>query len=638
MKQNSLLHAKQGIQVPANGASGLIQEFMSLDVSDSRSVKHHAYLLQKMAANKCFPSLEPLLPLILNLNGKPYTLENHFPFAPLFRLMMPKSQVWCTGRQVAKSTGLASHGVVVSNAIPFFKTLFVTPLFEQIRRFSNNYVRSFIDQSPIKSQWVGTETENNVLQRSFKNKSLMLFSYALLDADRCRGISADRVCIDECQDMDPDHIPIIQETMSFSSYAITHFTGTPKTMDNPLEGLYRRSSMGEWFIPCHSCRHWNIPALEHDLDAMIGPFTPHISERYPGTICAKCRKPISPRHGRWVHRNPDRRWLFAGYHVPQILLPLHFANAEKWHTLLMKREGFGNMTQAQFYNEVLGVSVDSGQKLITETELRGACQLPWANAREPDPKCFENLHNYKHKILAIDWGGGGEEGISFTVLAIIGFRHDGSIDVIWSKRLLIGSDHLAEAVECMKWAQKFDVDFVAHDYTGAGTVRETVMVQAGFNLDRVMALRLVRAASQDIMLFKPATPLNHRQHYSLDKTRSLLYTCQAIKLKMVRFFQYDWASQENPGLIADFLALVENKTESRLGGDIYTITRNVLLSDDFAQAVNIGCAAAWHVNQAWPNFAELAGLGNLARNAGIAQQTADWDDTDMDNRFFSRGY
>jgi hypothetical protein len=619
-------HANSALEMPSAGVQALIQELISINPTDAASVQARAVVLKELAQQHAFPSLEPILPMVLNLNGRPYSLQNHFPFAPLFRLLTPKNQVWCTGRQVSKSTSLAAHGVVVANSIPFFKTLFITPLYEQIRRFSNNYVRPFIDQSPVKAQWSGTSTENSVLQRSFKNNSMMLFSFALLDSDRIRGVSADRVCIDEVQDMDPDHVPIIQETMSYSRWATSYYTGTPKTLDNLIYGLYKRSSQAEWFIPCHSCKHWNIPALEYDLDAMIGPYSDHISEKYPGTVCAKCQKPVSPRHGRWVHRYPERRWQFSGYHVPQMILPLHFSDPEKWSTLLLKREGFGNMTQAQFYNEVMGESVDTGQKLISETDLKAACLLDWENKKEPDPKCFTNLSHYKHRILAIDWGGGGEAGVSFTVLSVLGFRPDGTIDVLWAKRLLIGGDHLAEAVECMRWSNLFNCDFVAHDYTGAGTVRETVMVQAGFNLERVLALRLVRSASQDLMVYKPPTEINHRAHYSLDKTRSLLYTCQAIKLKQVRFFQYDWASQDSPGLISDFLALVEEKAESRLGGDIYTITRNTLLTDDFAQAVNLGCSALWHVNNAWPNFAEIAGVARLSERTVKAQTPVDDDD------------
>lgn len=624
------------LEIPTSGLQALINDLASIDATDHKAVNEHTKVLAELAKHNAFPSLAPLLPLVLNLNGKPYSIRDHFPFSPLFRTLTPKNQVWCTGRQVSKSTSLAAHGVVLANSVPFFKTLFVTPLYEQIRRFSNNYVRPFIDQSPIKAQWCGTSTENSVLQRSFKNNSMMLFSFALLDADRVRGVSADRVCIDEVQDMDPDHIPIIQETMSYSRYATGSFTGTPKTLDNIIYGLYKRSSQAEWFIKCTHCGHWNIPSRDHDLDAMIGPYNIHISEKYPGTVCAKCQQPVNPRDGRWVHRHPERRWQFAGYHVPQIILPLHFSDAEKWSTLLLKREGFGNMTQAQFYNEVMGESIDTGQKLISETELKAACVLDWENNKVPDQKCFENIDSYKHRILAIDWGGGGEAGISFTVLAVLGFRPDGSMDVLWAKRLLIGGDHLAEAVECMKWSQLFKCDFVAHDYTGAGTVRETVMVQAGFNLDRVMAMRLVRSAAQDLLVYKPPTAINHRAHYSLDKTRSLLYTCQAIKLKQIRFFQYDWTSQDSPGLISDFLALVENKADSRTGSDLYTITRNTLLTDDFAQAVNIGAAALWHVNDAWPNFAVLAGVMSMAQQQ-VAKEVVpddDWADDPISGRYF----
>lgn len=618
------------------GIQALINDLAAIDVTDHKAVNERTKVFAELAKQNAFPSLAPLLPLVLNLNGKPYSIKDHFPFSPLFRTLAPKNQVWCTGRQVSKSTSLAAQGVVLANSVPFFKTLFVTPLYEQIRRFSNNYVRPFIDQSPIKSQWCGTSTENSVLQRSFKNNSMMLFSFALLDADRVRGVSADRVCIDEVQDMDPDHIPIIQETMSYSRYATGSFTGTPKTLDNVIFGLYKRSSQAEWFIKCPHCSYWNITSRDHDLDAMIGPYNIHISEKYPGTVCAKCQKPINPRYGRWVHRSPERRWQFAGYHVPQIILPLHFSDPEKWSTLLLKREGFGNMTQAQFYNEVMGESIDTGQKLISETELKSACLLDWENAKTPDPKCLENLDHYKHRILAVDWGGGGEAGVSFTVLAVMGFRPDGSMDVLWAKRLLIGGDHLAEAVECMKWSQLFKCDFVAHDYTGAGTVRETVMVQAGFNLDRVMAMRLVRSAAQDLLVYKPPTPINHRAHYSLDKTRSLLYTCQAIKLKQIRFFHYDWTSQDSPGLISDFLALVENKADSRSGSDIYTITRNTLLTDDFAQAVNLGAAALWHINDAWPNFAALAGVMALAQQQVAKEivQDDDWADDPIGTRYF----
>lgn len=564
-------------------------------------------------------TLEPLLPLALTLNGEPYHLADHYPFSPIFRTTMPHRMLVKAGRQLSKSTSLASHGVLLSNCIPNFKTLYVTPLYEQIRRFSNNYVRPFIDHSPIKALWSGTGTENSVLQRSFKNSSMMIFSFALLDADRIRGVSADKVAIDEVQDMDPDHIDIIREALSHSKWNMMQFTGTPKSMDNAIESLWQKSSQAEWFIPCYRCNTWNIPSLEYHIEAMIGPSNDWISPKEPGIVCHKCRKPIDPRppHGRWVHKHRELRFKFAGYHVPQIILPLHCMRRDKWDELLSKQ---ANMAENVFYNEVLGESVDAGQKVISETELIRASRLPWENnPNQPAPEMLRLLRHYETLVMAIDWGGGGEDGVSFTVLTLLGLTPDKKIHVLWGKRLHAGSDHLKEAKEVIYWVTRFGPKLVVHDYTGAGTVRETVLVQAGYELDRVMPIQLQRAASGKLLRFVPATPLHDRNHYRLDKARSLLYTCQAIRTGLLQFFKYDSEDKDGPGLLKDFLALVEEKTETRLAGDVYVIKRNEHLPDDFAQAVNLGCVAIWHTYGCWPNFANAA---RIARISSATMQAA----------------
>lgn len=441
-----------------------------------------------------------------------------------------------------------------------------------------------------------------------------------------------------CQDMDPDHIPIMRECMSHSAYGIMQLTGTPKTLDNPLEGLWRRSSQAEWFIPCFSCGEWNIPSMEFHIDKMIGPAHDDISERCPGTICHKCKRPIFPRHGHWVHRYPQRRWKSSGYHVPQIIMPLHYGRRDKWSELLAKREGWANTSKSVFYNEVLGESIDAGQRLISETELRAAATLPWANnPNNPDPAMLKRLEHYPMRMMAVDWGGGGEDGVSFTVLALLGQTPTGQIDLLWGKRLVVSQEHLREAKEVLHWVKQFRCHLIAHDYTGAGVVRETVMVQAGFNLERVMPIQYVRAAASNLMRYVPPTPLHNRGHYRLDKTRSLLYMFQAIKLKLLRSFKYDYINDDNAGLLSDMLALVEEKAESRLAGDIYTITRNPMLTDDFAQAVNIGCAAIWHASNKWPNYAEAAAIGRVSDTQILAAGNSGygWDE-DRETSFFAQ--
>jgi hypothetical protein len=540
---------------------------------------------------------------------------------------------------LGKTTNNAADGLMLVNAIPDFKILYVCPLYEQIRRFSNNNVKPFIENSPIRSTWVGTGTEGSVLQRTFANRSSMLFTFAYLDAERVRGASADLVAIDEIQNMDPAHIPIIGEALSHSEYELLRATGTPKSYDNTCHRLWLRTSQAEWFIPCRrgGCGHWNISTVDFDLLQMIGPMTPHISDKYPAIVCSKCRSPINARHGHWVHRYPTRRFTSAGYHIPQIILPLHNEYANKWHHVLRKYQHGARTT---FFNEVLGEAVDAGQKLITQTDLQRASTLPWRNhVTQPSPACRANLRHYTHRILSVDWGGGGEDEISYTALAVLGIRPDGKIDVLWGKRLILSQEHLDEAKEIRHWMRYFSCQLVVHDYTGAGVVRETVLIQAGFEEHLTVPVRYVRTGYSDLMRKIPPSPICSRTIYHLDKARSLLYTTQAIKLGMIRFFEYEEAEDDNPTLVDDFLALVQEKNETRVAGDIYSIFSNKSRPDDFAQAVNIGCNACWFITGKFPDFAAAAAIGRVsaAQLQSAGSMDHGWKE-DREINDFLRGY
>ena len=559
------------------------------------------------------PTLTQALPLILNLKGSPYTLKDHAPFEELFRFKMPNTTTYKTGRQVGKTATQASSGITKSASIPNrwcvapYNTLYVTPLFEQIRRFSAMYVQPFINTSPVKRLWSDSTTVSSVLHKSFINGSQMLFSFALLDADRIRGVAADEVNIDEIQDMNRDHLPIIAETLSHSQWSIRKFTGTPKTLDNTLQGLWEESSQAEWFVPCFHCTSggkptWNIPTEEFHLLDMIGPWHPHISEKHPATICYKCRQPISPRFGRWLHRYDDRRWEHAGFHIPQIIMPLHFANPEKWSVLLAKQQGKGNTPTNVFFNEVLGESYDTSSKLVTLTELNKASCL-WPNT---DQAGRDHIGGYKMKVLGVDWGGGGESGVSFTCLSLVGMRFDGKLDCIWGKRLLTPHDHIREAKETLQYIMMLKPQIVAHDYTGAGTIRETLLVQAGVPRRVLMPCQMVRSAVAAPCYHVAPTDHHPRDHYRVDKSRSLLLTCACIKMGHLRFFQPDFISDSDRGLIRDFLALTEEKIQTQAAGEIYKIGRAEGFTDDFAQATNLACVALWHMQKSWPDLAQMA--------------------------------
>lgn len=523
------------------------------------------------------------------------------------------------------STSLAAQGIVFSNSIPFFSTLYVTPLFEMVRRFSHNYVRQFLEESPVRRLFLGKNTTNSVLQRTYRNGSSMYFSYAFLDAERTRGIPADKNVIDEIQDMNYDFLQIIHETLSGSPWGLRQYAGTPKSLDNSCEKLWTDSSQAEWMIQCQEagCGHWNVPASDWDLLDMIGPWRRDITDKSPGVVCSQCvtptghRKPLNPRLGRWVHRYPERRWTFAGYHVPQIIMPMHYGSQEKWDTLLGKQAGRNNTTPTTFLNEVCGESCDTGAKLVTETELRAAACLPWPRKAA---EAVKHLNRYKYRVLSIDWGGGGgklksagankggdvkRDRTSFTAYAVLGIRHNGDVEVIWGHRSVRTHDWHYEAQLALEALTRFKCSHIVHDYSGAGEGRLVMLYQSGLPTRNIINIRY-QGFGHSIMNFHEATEDHPHDWYSVDKSRSLVTCCLCIKYGLIKFFQYDYERADNAGLIHDFLALIEEKVDTRIGADAYVIVRNPNASDDFAHAVNMGACALWWMSKKWPNVAAAA--------------------------------
>src|SRR6185437_15385737 len=149
-----------------------------------------------------------------------------------------------------KSSYNAAQGMALCATVPRFSQLYVTPLFELIRRFSVNSVQPMVDESPVRGMLVDSSCNQSVLQRTFRNRSMMYFSYAYLSVSRIRGLARIFKCtFDETQDLYMDHVPVITETMSHAPdpWGIVDYTGTPKGLDNPMQALWESSSQAEWF-------------------------------------------------------------------------------------------------------------------------------------------------------------------------------------------------------------------------------------------------------------------------------------------------------------------------------------------------------------------------------------------------------
>lgn len=363
-----------------------------------------------------------------------------------------------TGRQVGKSVTVASFMIAEAIGTPQFKSYYVSPTKEQTCKFSHTRVAKILSYSPdIRKSFVRAESIDNVLLRTLVNGSEMAFTYAMDDADRARGFSADRCNFDEVQDILYEAvIPVIEECMSNSPYGYSTYCGTPKTSENTIEFLWSMSTQTEWCMKCDGCgKHTFIVSTK-----AIGKMGPE---------CLNCRKALNPRNGVWVDTNKASAGI-KGFHIAQPMLCENVPAAwqpgtdgyekaiERWQRLLFKMESplYG---ESRFLNECIGVSTSTGVRLLTLELLQALCDENLTMERLPTPASMKGI---TRTFAGIDWSGGGGEvkgsegGLfkSRTVLHIWGQRADGRLQTMFSKIFPNGHaqgwiDEIAEL--CNKW-------------------------------------------------------------------------------------------------------------------------------------------------------------------------------------------
>ena len=540
-----------------------------------------------------YPDKGPLLalPHLFSFGGVPFNTTRHFYTEPFYTIKdVAPTTTFMTGRQVGKTLGLGAQSNLRSWVHDHWHLLVFTPLFSQVSYLSDTYFKPLIVDSPKYKQLVDKNCKQNNLFREFTNGSSQIFTYAYTNPDRIRGKSVDAVTGDEMQDFNPDFLPIIEACMDARDHVgVRQFTGTPKTLDNTLTVLYDEGSKAGWCIKCKGCNHENLCNDEETLIKMIGK---------EGPICVKCGSLLNPAEGRFVHTVPEKRLYYRSYHIPQVICPIHYGIREKWDKLVHKME-----TQEKhiFYNEVLGLPCDTGQKLVSMSDLKKACVLDYSNHIE-NAKAQVASGRYKSIALGVDWSGGGKEYQSFTAVALVGLNHANRLEVPFMQKMPYTTNHMEEATLINSLANHFKVHILAHDFSGAGSVRETCMTHSGFPYDRIMPITLTSMPSyKGLLRYATNETEDTRRSYSLDKGRGLVFTCSLIKSLGIMFPQYSSCSKE----LDDFLNLIEHYIERPTGGAVYGITKVPKKPDDMSFAIMFGAVACFYATDSWPDLANL---------------------------------
>lgn len=345
-----------------------------------------------------------------------FSFEGRRHMLPIYNTPSKRIFLFCA-RQVEKSTFLGNKAIGMSCLIPGYKTLYVSPTSTQTKTFSNDRIKEPIETSPTLKSFAAHMMAQNIFEKQFNNFSKITLRNAFLNADRTRGIPAYMLELDEFQDLLSDNIPVIEQCTSHAPANLKQFvySGTPKSLDNNIE-FYRSgvargkplSTQGEWMVPCDSCgssvkggagRFWNI-----------------LGERNIGRnslICERCGKQIHPQHpeATWAHATADAA--FESYRISQLMVPW-----KPWEEIILD---YRRYPRDKFFNEVLGVSFDSGLRPLSSAQVKACCSEN-VQMTEEHLKKYESP-GYQNPVFAgIDWGTGEN---SYTVISL-GTYYDGN--------------------------------------------------------------------------------------------------------------------------------------------------------------------------------------------------------------------
>ena len=223
-------------------------------------------------------------------------------------------------------------------------------------------------------------------------------------------------CIDELQDMIMSNLPVIAQCLSHSKYQYHRYAGTPKSFDNTIEQYWQNTTQNEWMVPCSHCsaatgKKWNFLDIK-----CIGK---------KGPICKFCGGRLNISDGQWQSTAKGKR--MKGYRIPQLMVPwIREWDGEPWHTLVHEMETY---PEAQFYNEILGLSYDNAAKPITRADVAMNCVSDHHFVdvqRDISAEVAKGIY-----FAGVDWGEGNDgtgkdimgktRNASYTILTIGGF-------------------------------------------------------------------------------------------------------------------------------------------------------------------------------------------------------------------------
>jgi hypothetical protein len=359
--------------------------------------------------------LSKLVELYLyNNEGQPQKLDK-FPMMRSIYDGLPRKLLLKCSRKTLKSTLVSNMIALNLVRYNYYRMMYVAPNEQATKRFSHDYLTARFASPPLQ-KIISKLSKNDVYVKEVADSnSNIILTYASEDASRTRGPATDSNIFDECQGMNLDIIPVVNETMAISPIKRETYAGTPLTTDNTINTIWKKGHQMEWMTKCEGCNHWNSLTEANEPLKMI---------LKQGLSCSKCSKLLNTNIGQWIDFNPGEHELY-GFHLAQPILPYYNQREKDWKEIYNKVHNIdSNYSVLQVYNEVFGLAYDIGSKPITEEHLKSLCVLGPMNTIYQ-----RNVTRYQYIVGGVDWGVNPES--SRTVFTLMGLRHDGYLEVFY---------------------------------------------------------------------------------------------------------------------------------------------------------------------------------------------------------------
>lgn len=540
------------------------------------------YRLCKYNAGLLVPYFFPQYPYDkpLSCSARPYSFA-------MFHMQIGGALSIRAGRQIGKSTSFAARQLMYAHIMGKRRSMYIVPHQFFLETYANR-LREM--ERAFRFYQVHKDFRQNLKYKEYPNESVTMLVKCLTDTQEARSKTTDEALFDECQLLDPDFLPDIEQCQKASRMPSTIFAGTSTTTDTVLETKFLESSQAAWLLRApgyHSNsagQGWLNCSDKDDVLKAIQPM---------GLTNPATGKVIDVTDGRFVHQVQSRfEQGYLGFHIPQIIIPDYANIPQKWMEIW---NAFQSYDIKKFMQEILGIPTEEGMREITTQDLKSICVLP-ETPETLKQIAASNNGRYKYTVSGCDWGGSdynpaSRTKVSYTVNAILGICWDGSIEIIHIRQYS-GMDYRSIANQICDDYKAYNCIGIASDFGVGAAYNMLLRENPAIRPERHFIFGYV--GPQAALIKAPSSGPGWFNQYSLNRTEAITSLYQAIKSKRFRCYSWDLAQER----LMELLNLYRVPTETIGGNSGFRYQRHGSKPDDTLHAINFAfCLARIIMNE-----------------------------------------